>query len=68
MINDGRREKAGRKWSMGRGGLRDLFLVGLRVLAIDDDPICLTLLGAFLLQCQYQVTIANKAIKVLMPN
>ncbi|XP_010942127.1 two-component response regulator ORR22 isoform X1 [Elaeis guineensis] len=51
---------------MGReGGPKDQFPVGLRVLAVDDDPICLKLLEALLLQCQYQVTTTNQAIKAL---
>ncbi|RZR81476.1 hypothetical protein BHM03_00007705 [Ensete ventricosum] len=32
---------------------RDQFPVGMRVLAVDDDPICLRLLEALLRRCQY---------------
>ncbi|RWW88358.1 hypothetical protein BHE74_00002770, partial [Ensete ventricosum] len=36
-----------------RKGSRDQFPVGMRVLAVDDDPICLKLLEALLVRCQY---------------
>jgi two-component response regulator (ARR-B family) len=32
----------------------DKFPVGMRVLAVDDDPICLKLLDTLLRKCQYQ--------------
>lgn len=32
----------------------DNFPVGMRVLAVDDDPICLKLLEGLLRKCQYQ--------------
>lgn len=32
----------------------DKFPVGMRVLAVDDDPICLKLLETLLRKCQYQ--------------
>lgn len=34
-------------------GSYDKFPVGLRVLAVDDDPICLKLLETLLRKCQY---------------
>lgn len=33
---------------------QDRFPVGMRVLAVDDDPICLKLLDTLLQKCQYQ--------------
>lgn len=47
------------------GGSRDQFPVGMRVLAVDDDPACLKLLETLLLHCQYHVTTTNQAIKAL---
>lgn len=32
---------------------RDQFPVGMRVLAVDDDPVCLKVLETLLLRCQY---------------
>lgn len=32
---------------------RDQFPIGMRVLAVDDDPICLKLLDALLRRCKY---------------
>lgn len=43
----------------------DKFPVGMRVLAVDDDPICLKLLETLLRKCQYQVTTANQAVIAL---
>lgn len=37
-----------------RGNNYDNFPIGLRVLAVDDDPICLKLLDGLLRKCQYQ--------------
>ncbi|KAJ8477622.1 hypothetical protein OPV22_021349 [Ensete ventricosum] len=48
-----------------RKGSRDQFPVGMRVLAVDDDPICLKLLEALLVRCQYNVTTTDKAIMAL---
>lgn len=52
-----------------RGGVSgneiDRFPIGMRVLAVDDDPTCLKLLETLLRKCQYQVTPANQAIKAL---
>jgi hypothetical protein len=36
----------------GHGG-KDQFPVGMRVLAVDDDPTCLKLLEGLLRRCQY---------------
>ncbi|KAL7097193.1 hypothetical protein ACP275_10G128400 [Erythranthe tilingii] len=49
----------------------DNFPVGLRVLAVDDDPICLKLLDTLLRKCQYHVTTtsqARMALKMLREN
>ncbi|XP_073098476.1 two-component response regulator ORR22 isoform X2 [Elaeis guineensis] len=55
-----------RKGSMGREGApKDQFPVGMRVLAVDDDPTCLKLLEILLRRCQYQVTTTNQAIMAL---
>lgn len=35
------------------GDERDVFPVGMRVLAVDDDPTCLKVLEAMLRQCKY---------------
>ncbi|XP_021739467.1 two-component response regulator ARR12-like isoform X2 [Chenopodium quinoa] len=43
----------------------DQFPVGMRVLAVDDDPICLRLLESLLRKCQYHVTTTSQAIKAL---
>ncbi|KAJ7955601.1 Two-component response regulator [Quillaja saponaria] len=47
------------------GGALDRFPVGMRVLAVDDDPICLKVLETLLRKCQYHVTTTNQAIKAL---
>ena len=39
--------------SAGDGGAADHFPVGMRVLAVDDDPICLKVLEHLLRKCQY---------------
>ncbi|KAJ1440123.1 Signal transduction response regulator, receiver domain [Sesbania bispinosa] len=46
-------------------GACDRFPVGMRVLAVDDDPICLKVLENLLRKCQYQVTTSNQAIEAL---
>ncbi|OMO90950.1 hypothetical protein COLO4_18766 [Corchorus olitorius] len=51
--------------SNGEDGNRDLFPVGMRVLAVDDDPICLKVLENLLRKCQYHVTTTNQAMKAL---
>ena len=38
----------------GEDGAFDRFPVGMRVLAVDDDPICLKVLETLLRKCQYQ--------------
>ncbi|KAI0511254.1 hypothetical protein KFK09_011879 [Dendrobium nobile] len=43
----------------------DQFPIGMRVLAVDDDPTCLKVLENLLLRCQYHVTTTNQAIKAL---
>lgn len=43
----------------------DQFPVGMRVLAVDDNPICLRLLDSLLRKCQYHVTTTSEAITAL---
>ncbi|GJY09079.1 CheY-like superfamily protein [Tanacetum coccineum] len=43
----------------------DKFPIGMRVLAVDDNPTCLKLLERLLRECQYQVTTTNQAIIAL---
>ncbi|BFG17919.1 hypothetical protein CerSpe_041930 [Prunus speciosa] len=55
----------------GRDGKRGQFPIGLRVLAVDDDPTCLMLLEILLNHCQYHVTTttqATTALKLLREN
>lgn len=40
-----------RNGAMGR--VRDQFPAGMRVLAVDDDPVCLKVLETLLRRCQY---------------
>lgn len=49
----------------GEDGAKDRFPVGMRVLAVDDDPACLKLLDALLRKCQYHVTTTSQAILAL---
>ncbi|CAM0943455.1 unnamed protein product [Alopecurus aequalis] len=44
---------------------RDQFPVGMRVLAVDDDPVCLKVLETLLRRCQYHVTTTNQAVIAL---
>eukprot|EP00250_Pteridium_aquilinum_P019551 c24473_g2_i1 orf=512-2824(-) len=46
-------------------GSSDSFPVGLRVLVVDDDPICLLILDRMLRHCQYQVTTCGRATDAL---
>ncbi|GAV59963.1 Response_reg domain-containing protein/Myb_DNA-binding domain-containing protein, partial [Cephalotus follicularis] len=43
----------------------DQFPIGMRVLAVDDDPTCLFLLETLLRRCQYHVTTTSHAIEAL---
>ncbi|KAG6591544.1 Two-component response regulator ORR24, partial [Cucurbita argyrosperma subsp. sororia] len=43
----------------------DQFPIGMRVLAVDDDPTCLLILETLLRRCQYHVTTTNQAIMAL---
>ncbi|PHT75384.1 Two-component response regulator ARR12 [Capsicum annuum] len=55
----------------GNMGGGDNFPIGMRVLAVDDNPICLKLLDSLLRKCQYQVTTtsqARMALKMLREN
>ncbi|KAK4771995.1 hypothetical protein SAY86_013770 [Trapa natans] len=52
-------------FAVGEDGRRDLFPVGMRVLAVDDDPACLKILENLLRRCKYHVTTTNEAIKAL---
>ncbi|XP_062223890.1 two-component response regulator ORR24-like [Phragmites australis] len=47
------------------GGGKDQFPVGMRVLAVDDDPTCLKVLESLLLRCQYHVTTTGQAATAL---
>ncbi|KAK1414010.1 hypothetical protein QVD17_29747 [Tagetes erecta] len=47
--------------SVGVSNEIDKFPIGMRVLAVDDDPTCLKLLDGLLRKCQYQVTTTNQA-------
>ncbi|XP_022732119.1 two-component response regulator ARR12-like [Durio zibethinus] len=44
---------------------KDQFPIGMRVLAVDDDPTCLLLLDTLLRRCQYNVTTTSQAITAL---
>ncbi|KAL7187288.1 hypothetical protein ACSBR1_037366 [Camellia fascicularis] len=44
----------------------DRFPMGMRVLAVDDDPICLRVLETLLRKCQYHVLSANGDTKLVM--
>nr|CAD1831933.1 unnamed protein product [Ananas comosus var. bracteatus] len=46
-------------------GAGDQFPVGMRVLAVDDDPTCLKLLETLLIRCKYHVTTTSQAITAL---
>ncbi|KNA08643.1 hypothetical protein SOVF_160770 isoform A [Spinacia oleracea] len=48
-----------------RDEANDQFPIGMRVLAVDDNPICLTLLDSLLRKCKYHVTTTNQAITAL---
>jgi two-component response regulator ARR-B family len=41
------------KKGVALGRERDQFPVGMRVLAVDDDPVCLKVLETLLRRCQY---------------
>ncbi|KAK7388344.1 hypothetical protein VNO78_23159 [Psophocarpus tetragonolobus] len=43
----------------------DHFPVGMRVLAVDDDQTCLTVLETLLRKCQYNVTTTTQSIEAL---
>eukprot|EP00249_Psilotum_nudum_P024199 c29120_g3_i1 orf=1-330(-) len=47
------------------GGNDGQFPAGLRVLVVDDDPICLMILERMLQQCLYQVTTCGRATTAL---
>lgn len=44
---------------------KDQFPIGMRVLAVDDDPTCLLLLETLLRRCNYHVTTTSQAITAL---
>ncbi|KAG8656820.1 hypothetical protein MANES_03G010500v8 [Manihot esculenta] len=50
----------------GIGEPRDQFPIGMRVLAVDDDPTCLLLLETLLRRCQYNVLSAYSDPKLVM--
>ncbi|KAF8730111.1 hypothetical protein HU200_017080 [Digitaria exilis] len=43
------------------GAVGNQFPVGMRVLAVDDDPVCLKVLETLLRRCKYHVTTTNQA-------
>ncbi|KAL5067529.1 hypothetical protein RYX36_018418 [Vicia faba] len=43
----------------------DLLPIGMRVLAVDDDPTCLKVLETLLRRCEYHVTTTSQAIMAL---
>ncbi|KAK9072855.1 hypothetical protein SSX86_009290 [Deinandra increscens subsp. villosa] len=47
--------------SAGSGSVSDEFPAGLRVLVVDDDPVCLMIIEKMLKICNYQATVCNKA-------
>ncbi|KAF5749537.1 two-component response regulator ARR12 [Tripterygium wilfordii] len=49
----------------GEDSGKDRFPVGMHVLAVDDDPICLKVLENLLRKCHYNVTITNQAMTAL---
>lgn len=49
----------------GDGGGKDKFPVGMRVLAVDDDPTCLKVLENLLRRCDYHVTTTGQAATAL---
>ncbi|XP_038879805.1 two-component response regulator ARR12 isoform X2 [Benincasa hispida] len=51
--------------AVGDDGATDHFPVGMRVLAVDDDPICLKVLESLLRKCQYHVTTTKQSIEAL---
>lgn len=51
--------------SVGDDGSTDRFPVGMRVLAVDDDPICLKVIENILRRCQYHVTTTKQSVEAL---
>ncbi|KAG9459506.1 hypothetical protein H6P81_004014 [Aristolochia fimbriata] len=49
----------------GVDGIPDQFPAGLRVLVVDDDPICLKILEKMLQNCLYEVTTCSRAVVAL---
>ncbi|XP_022143121.1 two-component response regulator ORR24-like isoform X2 [Momordica charantia] len=49
----------------GANGDVDQFPIGMSILAVDDDPICLKVLENLLRKCQYRVTSTNQAAEAL---
>ncbi|CAL9064593.1 two-component response regulator ORR21 [Musa acuminata AAA Group] len=43
----------------------DKFPVGMKILLVDDDPICLAVVQRMLLNCQYDVTTCSEATRAL---
>ncbi|EAY84742.1 hypothetical protein OsI_06112 [Oryza sativa Indica Group] len=65
MTVEERQGRVGGHGVSGGGGGRDQFPVGMRVLAVDDDPTCLKILENLLLRCQYHVTTTGQAATAL---
>ncbi|XP_017630092.1 two-component response regulator ORR24-like [Gossypium arboreum] len=51
--------------SNGEDGGKDRFPIGMHVLAVDDDPVCLKVLENLLRKCQYHVSTTNQATTAL---
>lgn len=47
------------------GGLKGEFPSGLRVMVVDDDPLCLRVVEQMLKRCSYQVLTCNNAASAL---
>ncbi|ONM22062.1 ubiquitin carrier protein 7 [Zea mays] len=62
--DDRRRAEAAGK-GQRRPRPKDQFPVGMRVLAVDDDPTCLKVLENLLFRCQYHVTTMGQAATAL---
>ncbi|CAK9326530.1 unnamed protein product [Citrullus colocynthis] len=57
--------EVGRANLVGENEDMDQFPIGMRILAVDDDPICLKVLENLLRKCQYHVTTTNQAVQAL---
>lgn len=65
FVDEGKMTVEERQGKVNGHGSRDQFPVGMRVLAVDDDPTCLKILDNLLLRCQYHVTTTGQAAAAL---